>query len=439
MSLSCVSAVRKGFVLVLLTGIMIPSLMASEKAGRDNLQGNLVSLTEIESMALISGSRVKSAEAGHKIYQARKRQHYGRLLPSLSFNAAIQATEKDPGEKTSVSSLSAEVSLPDPWTFQNQGRQVDVLNEKAELETQLERAELISTVRKQYYKILYQQKKVNLKQELLKILQRVFEDTRKRYYSGLIHKLDFQKARLSLIQTTSEIENLNSVLSSDKQKLTELVSGPDFRKARFSLEGYLSDSGQLSRLLTGDFFTGLRQSKSPHLQLQETLLKSASLEAEGASLFYMPDFRLSAEKPTDKKASDGMTFKAGVSWELFSGGRDYYSYREKVASKEKQSHLNEAAKKDWLVRFDSLHHSLILSLSRLELQFNIVKTWEEMITLSSERFSRGLAEYRELSDDLEKFSLQKEKLVDLQSTLWDELIEFSSHCGNSELFRKFAS
>ena len=406
-----------------------------------SLYAQKLNLKDFEQKAISQSKKVQLSDQTNKLYQIKNRQKYGKLIPSLSFDQSYARKDPEPAAGPSnpvtSSSLSLSLKVQDPWNFANEGRQVDLIGEKSRLERQVYQNETLDSVRARFYRILFFQEQMKLKTEFLTILERVHQETKRRYESGLTHLLDFQKSGLARDQAIRNKQMIESQLKTELRSFQLYVSG-ETNETLPDVEGtIIPDLQAVDQILKTGFFDHFKADSTPSILLQKTAVSSTLLAEEQSKLHMIPDLTLRVEKPVDHHASDGITYKAGLSWALFNGGRDYYSWREKKTEHEKQSLIFEDQKTQWKIKFEELKSTLVQDIEELKSQTSAVKTWEDMIALSTRRYSSGLTGYLELSNDLEKYTQQKESLTGQQGKFWKNLSAFTSHVGDPDSFYQF--
>lgn len=435
----CFKKKKKSFGQNKLPGIILATLFLSSPSAL-NAQFNL---QEFEQKAISHSKKIQLSAQTEALHKIKNRQKYGKLIPSLSFDHSYAHKNPEPASGPSNpiinSSVSLSLKIPDPWNFSNEGRQIDLIEEKSVLERSVYQNEILETVRAKFFRILFFKEQMKIKIELLKILERVHLETKRRYESGLTHLLDFQKAGLARDQAIQNKELVERQLSSELRSLHLLISDQNEHTPAQVQGTFIPNLENIDKILNPGYFNSFKAELSPSVLLQKTFVSAARLIEEQSKLHMIPDVTLKVDKPVDHQASEGVTIRAGLSWTLFNGGKDYYAWREKKTDYEKQSLLFEETKTQWQLKFEELKSILVQDFEALKSQTHVVKTWEDMIQLSTKRYSSGLTGYLELSNDLEKYTQQKDSLTSQQGKFWKNLSAFTSHAGQPESFYQFIS
>jgi outer membrane protein len=332
-----------------------------------------ISLPELESLALTKNKGYLASNQELESAKAKRKSGFSAFLPHISLNGGWENTKKfDDNNKGYLGYLDGN------WSLYRGGKDAaELKNYNLGLELQISKVEqskrqVISAVRKLYFKILTSQRLLTLVQEEQKINneQKLMAD--KKVSAGLTSEVDKLEFELREQQILAELNKYQSDLTKDRAALSSELGG---------LENNILFVDNLDNTPLLKNFEIQNSVASASIKLRESQLAALSAEVNKkiALSSFLPELTFSASygRLTPRQTSfasdrSESSYTLLLSVPLFSGFSNYQSYvatNHSVAAKENeefQTRLNiESEQKIFATDFLQLRTLYELNQQRL--------------------------------------------------------------------------
>lgn len=403
----------------------------------------------------------KALDYSHNLNVARKqkiiseyavKEHYHHLLPKIEvgrtyreekkryYNDEVDTTIK---QKKGQSWVTIKETIPHPIKWNNDRKIVNNNREIAKNNEAIKRVQVIYDLRNQYFAAsLAASHLLNIKEDL-KIVEEMSQIANKRYMEGYISKRDLDRTLLLREQNKSRYELASKKHQKEILKLKFLIG--ETNKESISLTTSIPSTKLISNISQfvdkKDWISNSNKIKNLKLQVENSSLSLANAKAD---LF--PDMELSAtygKKYPDDRQGDlkheqkTPTLQATLSWELFSGGRDYFKLHQIAQEK--------GITKDYLkLEKENREESLQAAIIDLEAAIQNLKTQERVVSLnkgildsSKKQFIIGEITSNVVDDDLREYLSQKDLLIKVQYRIIEKVVDICFLTERKEILYKF--
>lgn len=381
-------------------------------------------LKTVENFAVDANYGIKADKAGIRAAHEGVVQKYSEILPTIDLDVGMQRyTLPD-------SAIVVKQNFVYPTQWYKERKVLKLTEQIASKTLNLDRQTLLNSIRKQYYRVQFLEKKKDLTLKSFIYVEQFKRESDKRFSQGFISEPESKRAALQLLEFERSLQEVTNELDSARK---QLLSSLNQKESLFTLKSDLSIGDSFLKKSEGDFRKYIAENSSESLAIAKLQSDTARLKSDSYFYKYLPAFSAEARFPMNKEENEPV-YKATLTWNIFTGGSDRAEHRRIIALKEQA----EYTRRDTLTTFSTDSEKSLETL--LDGKVSYVKQkeglgmWERIVASSQLRFQRGNISSKDLSDDISsylKFS------TDYYQSTYDLISNISDFClfvGKDELF-----
>ena len=399
-----------------------------------------LSLSAAEELALRNRSELKisSLEEERSIIDDRRR--WSSLLPTIDLGRNYVSDQNliDPNDAHSYNyiKVKGDIVAPSLWFQQKKVSKAKLALSK--VETRVVRSKILKQVRTLYFEAKMAKRAWNIALKNSRIADRSQSLAKRKYEKGLAPLSDLKRAELLSRRITKNVITSKRKYEQLLGELYLFIGTPQGSKSITTLSTKVPESYRYFSLNDVQLKKELSKSKNDSLEKMKVRSQIARMSVDNARAEFLPRITMSARFTTsDPRISNPerrSSYLLGVEWNLFSGGKDYYNYRDKIATMKISDEEVYLEKQNFerdlnriFIELTSLKESYLLEQKNLE-------DLEFIARESQALFDKGLTNVSVVLRDTEDLVRQESAILDLTLKIISLIAEVSAHSENNGIF-----
>lgn len=393
-------------------------------------------LRYLESALISQDPRIKADQELVKKEQHSYTSNNLSLMPRLDFTR--QFTQQDLSEDANaVNTLSLSMNINHDW-FASSIVQAEKVRQ-AQLLLKKTRAEVLEDFRTRYFRAQMLWSLLENTKKNLAVAAKALSLAESKFKRGFISKTDFSRAKLQKLQLESSSKQSKLLMEAELEKL-RIQMGESILAEEFKAKVLLTmpsgfayfkwDSATLDKRITVKNSFATLQAKG-----RKSLAEAAAIQSQSP---FLPNFGLTAswsdQGTSNVFSDDSPTITLGISWNLFSGLKDYYGLRanrsQVVIEDYKMSHTKRAQTQ---LALDARQRMVDLK-NQAETQKQMVDSWQAIVEASQKAYKNGSLDAGRLYDDLSALYSAENKVLTISFDILSTAAELETITGEESLF-----
>jgi len=359
--------------------------------GVDYADAQILDWSDLVTLAKKNSPNLQSSEWSLRSKQAEKKASYGDFLPSVSLSkdknsATTKALGSSSTKKTTDDGITASLNLFNGFADIAKIKKLSY-EEQASVQDLILKSILVRfNLRQAYYRLLIQQKRIQLSEETLQREKNNEKFISLKYENGTEARWNLLKVRADLEKARFNLENAKNDSTTEKKNLETIVGN--------SISSITSNEENLYDFAESSLYSIENHPQVQKLHLQflaseknKTIARSAFLPSLNAS------YTKSRSTTEPSPRTDTGTFLLSADWNIFNGLSDFYTLQQVSAAAESLNYEWENTLKTVSNAIDTAKRAFFLAKMNLPVAKNIRTAAEERLKTISAQYRNGLKSY----------------------------------------------
>ncbi len=381
-------------------------------------------------MAMAANPGLTALEYGAAALDHEKSAHRGELFPDLSYHEGLSSPILR-ADRSRSSRIQITENIPNPWIYKSDREILGLRGQRNHLDQQSARDRRVYEVRAAYLDVLRLQQEMAHRQEIVDLIEEALADTQRRFDEGFVHRGELLRLQTHYGEQSAELGAFQRRLPVAKRRLGLLTGSAEELDVDGSLE--LEEHLTLIERQEKELRTALAVADTPSLRTSRLAREQQRHEMTKAKARFLPNLFVSADIPL---TGGEATYSAGLSWNFYSGGKDYHGYRGSQERHRQAEAELQQVEQDQELRLQQILSNLVGLREELTAKRKTLATLEELLEISKRRQSEGHISSKELGDDITAYLASQEAQLQQVHRLALTLAEFSRELSESDLFHR---
>jgi HAE1 family hydrophobic/amphiphilic exporter-1 len=398
-----------------------------------SMQVEGMNLREAEQWAVAADPGLEALGHGAAALDYEKSTHRGELFPEVSYNQGLSSPIMK-AERTHTSRIRITENIPNPWVYKSESKILGLRSERNHLDQQRACDKRLYDVRVAYMEVLRLQQEMGNRKKIISLIKEALDVTQHRFDEGFIHRGELLRLQTHYDRQSAELSAFQQKLPIAKYRLALLTGSVE----EFDVLGSLDLKEHLSLIewQESELRAALVAADTPSLRASRIARDQQGHEITKAKARFFPNFFVNADIPITNEEA---TYSVGLTWNFYSGGKDYHSYcRSMEKHQQALSELEEVSQNQELF-LQQLLSNLIGIRQELNANRKTLSSLEELLEISRRRQSEGHISAKEFGDDMVTYLQTQEEQVQQVYRLTLTFAEFSRELSQPELFHRIFS
>ncbi|MGE4231904.1 MAG: TolC family protein [Bacteriovoracia bacterium] len=296
-----------------------------------------------------------------------------------------------------------------------------------QMDLEITERDLISKVVKSFFKILLDQKKIELVENQIDFQKNLFETTKRKFKQAIGKELDMYQAQTELELLEPQLLQAQNELKSDVAEFASIVGIPEKTKIKVTGVPLVIDWQALDKKMTQLKVRRVELEKASVAAAQSVDKKDLELSKHFPQVNFFSKIGRSATRRNDlisKEDQNYWSFGVELSIPLFSGLSSVFE-RQKLASQTAQLELEEAKLRNELaLKQVQATQELDSTIMVIKATSRAIESAKKSLAVAKKSYSKGTATYVQLVDA--QRNLSRAELA-LEQAQFDRIIKTSEY------------